>query len=138
MAYKRMNHSNTDKTERGHSMLFYTAVLELLESYFHIPGWKKLFLTGGCFWLSDYLHRGICPSVLMINRTEEHCALYFAHGLYDVTGKISEKNFHEAAKREISFMRKNYRPKFDTGLLETYLAEHLFEKSSAVQRAELL
>ena len=97
-----MNHSNTDKTERGHSMLFYTAVLELLESYFPIPGWKKLFLTGGCFWLSDYLHRGICPSVLMINRTEEHCALYFAHGLYDVTGKISEKNFHEAAKRVYS------------------------------------
>ena len=38
-----MNHSNTDKTERGHSMLFYTAVLELLESYFPYPAGKNSF-----------------------------------------------------------------------------------------------
>ncbi|HIR14679.1 MAG TPA: hypothetical protein IAB31_12235 [Candidatus Choladousia intestinavium] len=57
----------------------------------------------------------------MIKRAEEHCAVAFARGICDVTGKISGKNFHVASQREISFMKKNYIPRFDTEKLEQYL-----------------
>ena len=48
-------------------------------------------------------------------------ALYFENGLYDIRGRISAKNFHPASEREISFMKKNYVPKFDVKKLEEYL-----------------
>lgn len=48
-----------------------------------------------------------------------------ANGVYDVTGRISGKNFHEATQREISFMKKNYIPRFDVKNLEGYLLEKL-------------
>lgn len=57
----------------------------------------------------------------MINRIEEHCALYFENGLYDVRGRISVRNFHAASEREISFMKKNYIPKFDQEQLEKFI-----------------
>lgn len=103
------------------SMQYYQTILNLLEQYFSDKNWKKLFLSGGCYWLADLLHQGIDGSVIMINRIEEHCALYFEHGLYDVRGRISAKNFHEAGEREIRFMKKNYRPKFDTDRVVQYL-----------------
>lgn len=68
------------------------------------------------------LQKGIRDSVIMINRIEEHCALAFEDGLYDITGRISVKNFHRASMREISFMKKNYIPHFNTEELEEYLA----------------
>lgn len=102
-------------------MDYYRKMMEALAAYFGKRGWEKLFLTGGCFWLANMLHQGIRDSVLMINRTEEHCALYFSGGLYDVRGRISCRNFHAATEREISFMKKNYLPKFDTARLEQYL-----------------
>ena len=58
---------------------------------------------------------------IRINRVEEHCAVAFNHGIYDVTGRISGKNFHIASPREISFMKKNYIPQFNTEKLERYL-----------------
>ena len=42
-------------------------------------------------------------------------------GLYDIRGRISVKNFYPASEREISFMKKNYVPKFDVKKLEEYL-----------------
>ena len=36
-------------------------------------------------------------------------------------GRISGKNFHIASPREISFMKKNYIPQFNTEKLERYL-----------------
>lgn len=95
--------------------------MDALSCYFAGKEWKKLFLNGGCYWLANVLHQGIAESVFMINRIEEHCALYFEHGLYDVRGKIPGENFHAATDREISFMRKNYIPKFETKTLERYL-----------------
>jgi len=92
-----------------------------LEQYFSEKNWEKLFLTGGCYWLADFLHQGIQGSIIMINRVEEHCALYFEKGLYDVRGKISTKNFYAAKEREISFMKKNYLPQFDTEQVTHYL-----------------
>ncbi len=80
-------------------------------------------MNGGCYWLANMLHEKIQGSVFMINRIEGHCALYFEGGLYDVCGRISMKNFHIASAREISFMKKNYIPKFNTKALERYLAE---------------
>ena len=103
-------------------MELYLKTLELLESYFNTKDWKWYFLRGGCFWLADYLHKRIEDSVLMINRMEEHCAILLSNGLYDVRGKISSCGFHPATEREISFMKKNYIPKFDVNMLEKYLA----------------
>ena len=51
---------------------------------------------------------------------EEHCAIKLSDGLYDVRGKISSYGFHKATEREISFMKKNYVPKFDVKILEKY------------------
>lgn len=102
-------------------MEVYLETLEMLEGYFNKKEWKKFFLRGGCYWLADYLHQRIKESTIMINRQEEHCALYFSKGLYDVRGKISMYGFHPATDREISFMKKNYIPKFDVSLLEMYL-----------------
>lgn len=101
-------------------MCYYKMVLDALEHYFHNHEWKKLFLSGGCYWLANMLHQGIEGSIIMINRIEEHCALYFENGLYDVRGKISMKEFRIAGERDISFMKKHYVPKFDTEKLERY------------------
>lgn len=109
-------------------MQYYQKILLLLERYFADKNWKKLFLSGGCYWLSDKLHQGIRDSVIMINRIEEHCALYFEDHLYDVRGQIPSKDFHAAGEREIRFMKKNYRPKFDTEKVEEYLALALLEQ----------
>lgn len=106
-------------------MIYYQKILKLLERYFADKDWKNLFLSGGCYWLADRLHQGISGSVIMINRIEEHCALYFEDGLYDVRGRISAKDFHAARTREINFMKKNYLPKFDTEKVEQYLALNL-------------
>ncbi len=101
---------------------YYARVLTLLEDYFAFSSWKRLFLSGGCYWLAQTLHRGIQGSEIMINRIEEHCALAFEDGVYDVTGRIPAGNFHKASTREINFLKKNYIPHFDTGKLEAYLA----------------
>lgn len=106
-------------------MHYYEMVLNALENYFNNKDWKKLFLSGGCYWLANMLHRQIRESTIMINRIEEHCALYFENGLYDVCGRISAKNFRIAGERDISFMKKNYVPGFDTEKLERYLSVSL-------------
>ena len=106
-------------------MNYYDQVLYALECYFADRRWKKLFLRGGCYWLANMLHQGIKGSIIMINRVEEHCALYFDKGLYDVRGRISTQNFHRAGEREISFMKKHYVPRFDVKQLEEYLRENI-------------
>lgn len=108
-------------------MSYYEQLLNALNSYFsiyadfHYSNWKSLFLHGGCYWFADLLHQRIPDSDIMICRMEEHCALYFEHGLYDVSGKISSRFFRPANDRDINFMKKNYIPKFDTKKLEQYL-----------------
>lgn len=105
-------------------MEIYIELLKLLEDYFKVKGWKNYFLSGGCYWFAEYLNQRIYNSVLMINRMEEHCAIQLSNGLYDVRGKISPYGFHVASEREISFMKKNYIPKFDVNMLEKYLANN--------------
>ena len=83
---------------------YYSEVMAALERYFACSGWEKYFLCGGCYWLAKILHRGIRRSIIMINRMEEHCALYFEQGLYDVTGKISAAHFFAAGPREIAYI----------------------------------
>ena len=106
-------------------MDYYRKIIDALREYFSQAAWERLFLSGGCYWLANLLHQGIQDSVLMINRLEEHCALYFEHGLYDVRGRISAQNFHPASQREIRFMQKNYVPRFETKGLEQYLAARM-------------
>lgn len=102
-------------------MKFYLSVLDALQMYFNRYDWQKLFLEGGCYWLANVLKSGIPGSYFMINRVEEHCALYFNRGLYDVRGKISTRNFYQAKEKDINFMKKNYVPRFDTKKVEEYL-----------------
>lgn len=102
-------------------MQYYISVISALEQYFNCRNWKKLFLEGGCYWLAKILQNGIPLSHIMINRIEEHCALYFENGLYDVRGKLSTRNFTIARDRDISFMEKNYIPHFDCKKVEGYL-----------------
>ncbi len=105
------------------NMEIYVELLKALENYFQGNDWKKYFLSGGCYWFANYLHSRVADSLLMINRVEEHCAIFIANGLYDVRGKISPYGFHKASEREICFMKKNYIPKFDVNLLEKYLLD---------------
>ena len=103
-------------------MVLYEKLLYFLDCYFcGITSWNRLFLNGGCFWLANYLCERIPGSYLVINRLEEHCALCIEGSIYDVRGKISKCGFHKASEREISFMKKNYLPKFDVVSLEKYL-----------------
>lgn len=106
-------------------MQYYQTVIGILEAYFHAPGWEKQFLNGGCYWLAKTLKRGIQDSVIMINRVQEHCALFFEGGLYDIRGKISLRNFRFASERDLQFMEKNYVPKFDAEKLDQYLRRML-------------
>lgn len=106
-------------------MQYYRKIMNLIETYFKEKNWQKYFLKGGCYWLADFLNHGIKDSVIMINRMEEHCAIYFCGGLYDVTGRISAKNYVVAGKKEIFFMKKNYVPKFDTHEVLRYLENNL-------------
>ena len=105
--------------------ILYNKVICLLASYFTEPGWEKLFLSGGCYWLANFLHQQLRSSKLMINRAQEHCAIAFGIGIYDVTGRISHNGFHEANSREVSFMKKNYIPCFPADQLERYLKKSL-------------
>ena len=105
------------------SIKYYEKFLLILEEYFNVTNWKKLFLQGGCYWFANTLHQGISNSKLMINRTEEHCGLFFENGLYDVSGKISRFQFRDVTEKDISFMKKNYIPHFDTQALEAYLVK---------------
>ena len=107
-------------------MQYYEKFLLALEEYFNAANWKKLFLQGGCYWFANTLCQGISKSKLMINRDKEHCGLFFENGLYDVTGKISTVHFRDATEKDISFMKKNYIPHFDTQALETYLIRKSF------------
>ena len=100
-------------------------ILSLLEQHFKSKDWQKLFLSGGCYWLASYLSTQIPGSYLVINRTDEHCALCVDGKIYDVCGHISKYGFHKATDREIAFMKKNYKPKFNVSTLEEYLQKHL-------------
>ena len=101
-------------------LLFRTA--ETVRTLFWPEGMEEAVSERGML-LARTLKQGIIDSVIMVNWTEEHCALAFGNGLYDVTGRISAAGFHAADENEIRFMEKNYRPGFDTEKLEKYLAE---------------
>lgn len=104
----------------------YTKVLILLDNYFKGLNWKSLFLFGGCYWFANYLHGRIPGSIIVIDRVHEHCAIQIGGKTYDVTGRVSNKNYHKASDRELSFMKKNYIPKgFDENHLKKYLDSNL-------------
>ena len=46
---------------------YYWELLKQLEGYFARKGWKRLFLSGGCYWLARTLKQGI--SVSYFNKT---------------------------------------------------------------------
>jgi hypothetical protein len=106
--------------------LLYKRLLLSLEQYFKSKDWQKLFLSGGCYWLANYLSTQIPGSYLVINRAEEHCAICINGKIYDVRGNISKYGFHRATDREIAFMKKNYKPRFNASDLEEYLQQYLF------------
>lgn len=99
----------------------YLRIMSLLREYF-AEDTEEMFLSGGCYYLADLLHREITPSSIMINRWKEHCATQIGTlGIYDITGRIGNSQFHNASPREIAFMKKNYIPRFDQEKLSKYL-----------------
>ena len=79
-------------------MNYYDQVLYALECYFADRRWKKLFLRGGCYWLANMLHQGIKGSIIMINRVEEHRALYLIKVCMMSEGVFQPKIFTGPAK----------------------------------------
>lgn len=80
---------------------YYEKLMKALSDYFIMAHWKQLFVQGGCYWFANLLYQGIADFIIRINRVEEHCVIYFNHGLYDVRGRILQKNFKIANDREI-------------------------------------
>lgn len=106
-------------------MDIYNKYLLLLKEYFNKAGWENYFLFGGCYWFANLIHEKLPDSYLVINRVEEHCAICIDGKIYDVRGQIPNYNFHKATKREISFMKKNYKPQFDVSNLEVFLEKNV-------------
>lgn len=101
----------------------YWKIISLLREYFG-EDTKEMFLSGGCYYLADVLHKEIPSSHIMINRWKEHCATQIErYGIYDITGRVSAYGFCYATPRDIAFMKKNYIPKFDKEVLSPYLQE---------------
>lgn len=106
-------------------MNVYMRIIFLLREYF-AQNTEDLFLSGGCYYLADLLHKEIPSSHIMINRWKEHCATQIeSYGIYDITGKISPYQFSYATARDIAFMKKNYIPRFNTEVLSAYVRERL-------------
>ena len=103
----------------------YDLIISLLSSYFNRRDWRKMFLSGGCYWLANYLCSIIPNSYLVRNMNWEHCAICVNGKVYDVTGRISSKDFHKATNAEIELMQKEYVPSFNTKNREQYLTENL-------------
>lgn len=103
----------------------YLQIIQLLNEYFK-EDTRKMFLSGGCFFLAELLHRYIHHTKIMINREKEHCATEIGcHGVYDITGKIKGTDYRYATKRDIAFMKKNYIPKFNEEQVLHYVSSNI-------------
>lgn len=101
----------------------------LLEMYFNGVGWQRLFLDGGCYWFANFISSRVPGSYLVINRQLEHCAVVINGKAYDILGQVGNKSGYKKANSvEISFMKKNYKPKFNVVELEKYLIGGLGER----------
>lgn len=86
---------------------------------------KNWCLHGGCYWLALVLHQYIYDSEIVINYSLQHCGCRFDRGVYDITGRICAKGFHEATQRDHAYMKKNFIPNFDTEAVKRHLEERL-------------
>ncbi|MDD5936030.1 MAG: hypothetical protein PUC65_10810 [Clostridiales bacterium] len=102
----------------------YEEIIQKIKSYYGTSFREELFLQGGCYWLADYLHNHLTHSYIMINKEKEHCAIEIQNELYDITGKITSRHYVWATERNIAYMKKHYRPKFNTQALEQFLNEN--------------
>jgi len=104
---------------RGVVLEEYEKVKRFLGRYFSNKDWYELFLYGGCYWFANYIKNRVDGSYLMINRQAEHCGVCIGGKLYDITGRISKEGYIVAGEREMSYMKRNYKPDFDIERLET-------------------
>lgn len=106
-------------------MELHEKLVGIFDSYFDREDWYKLFLNGGCYWYASVLCELVECAYLVINRETEHCAVNIDGKIYDITGEINKYGFRKASDRDISFMKKNYKPNFDTVELSKFLIEKL-------------
>lgn len=99
----------------------YNQIISKIKEYFKEENCEELFLHGGCFFLANYIHSKIPGSYLVLNKQQEHCAININGKIYDIRGKISSNGFSKATDRNISYMKKNYKPNFNTEKLLEYL-----------------
>jgi len=102
----------------------YNNTINKIKEYFNKENYEELFLHGGCFFFANYIQKQIPGSYLVLNKQQEHCAICINGKVYDITGKISGKGFEKATERTYSYMRKNYKPKFDEKKLLNYLEQN--------------
>lgn len=113
----------TERNERISGIVIYEKLTDAIQSFFAGRDVRYLLLHGGCYWYAGILHRYISDSVIVFNRTLQHCACFFHHGVYDIRGRISKQGFAAATGKDLNYMQKHFIPCFDTGAAEEYIEQ---------------
>ena len=108
-------------------MVIYNHIIQAIFHYYHGRDVRYMFTHGGCFWLASTLNQYIQDSIIVLNRSLQHCACSFNHGVYDISGRISAKDFYPASKKDICYMQKHFIPDFDTSRLDFHISKILGE-----------
>lgn len=120
---KRMSASEENPQEKN--LMIYHQIIQAIFHYYQGRDVRYMFTHGGCFWLASVLNHHIEDSIIVLNRTLQHCACNFNHGVYDISGRISARDFYPATPKDIFYMKKHFIPDFDTAKAELYISEIL-------------
>ncbi len=111
----------------------YRKCVQKMKEYFGERFDEQLFLQGGCYWFAEFLHRHTMQSFIMMNKEQEHCAIEIGNDLYDITGKIPKRGYKWATRRNIEYMKKQYKPSFNVTRLERYLAKEMSQQMESMK-----
>lgn len=89
-------------------MEIYDTIVKAIRTYLQEEDYITLFLNGGCYWFATVVADLVPNSYLMINRTQEHCAVVVEQKLYDITGPISKQGYQYADEKDVCYMKKHY------------------------------
>lgn len=69
---------------------------------------KEDYLNGGCYVFAKEVQKAYGGEIY-INRVEEHCGIMYENSLYDIVGKIKNKeDYHKIKDWEIEMCEKEY------------------------------
>lgn len=85
----------------------------ILDCTTDLPGWeytdtRKFYLYGGCYELVKIIRYFIPEAQILINNTNNHCAILYNGIGYDANGEIDITNFKIADKYDIIYMENNF------------------------------